>query len=209
MANVLPEHLMHPVDAQRGVLVLVVGPSGSGKDTLISWLRERLSLDRRVMFVRRTVTRPADANSEEHVSLDEAAFLDTCARGGFAVTWSAHGHQYGLPVSALHHVRNGGLAIANGARRALDDIEAVFGNVVIVRLGVEEGVLRERLRSRGREGGRDIEQRLKAAAMPLDTHLPIIEIDNSGPIDEAGYRFLRELDRLLKYTAQKSSAMKS
>ena len=41
-----------------GSLVLVVGPSGVGKDTLIGGAKQALENDRRFTFVRRVVTRP-------------------------------------------------------------------------------------------------------------------------------------------------------
>ena len=49
-----------------GRLVLVVGPSGAGKDTLIAAVRQRLAGDEGFLFPRRIVTRPASA-AEDNV----------------------------------------------------------------------------------------------------------------------------------------------
>ncbi|WP_208978408.1 hypothetical protein [Pseudovibrio denitrificans] len=49
-----------------GALVMVVGPSGAGKDTLIYGYKDRCEGDANIMFARRLITRPADAGSEPH-----------------------------------------------------------------------------------------------------------------------------------------------
>ena len=59
---------------QTGVLVLVVGPSGAGKDTLMDAARAGLAADPRYRFARRLITRPAMAGAEDHDSCDEAGF---------------------------------------------------------------------------------------------------------------------------------------
>ena len=169
-----------------GLLVLIVGPSGSGKDTLISWLQKRLGSRPEVLFVKRTVTRKADAASEDHDTLSTQEFAEAEASGAFSVTWSAHGLDYGLPSASLWHVSAGGVAIANGSRRALDQIAAVYPNVLVVKLTVEPNVLRQRLLARGRETPERIEQRLRDVSLPLTTSLPVLELDNSGKIETAG-----------------------
>ena len=55
-----------------GLLVLVVGPSGSGKDTLMAGAAQALAGDARFRFVRRVVTRPA--TEEDHEVIDAEGF---------------------------------------------------------------------------------------------------------------------------------------
>ncbi|MAS07574.1 MAG: phosphonate metabolism protein/1,5-bisphosphokinase (PRPP-forming) PhnN [Ahrensia sp.] len=174
----------------RGCFIAIVGPSGAGKDTLISWLKTRLDAIDDILFVRRAVTRDADAGSEDHASLDREAFAAEEEAGRFAVCWEAHGLRYGIPTAALHHVETGGIAIANGSRRALGEIERVFGNLLVVNLTVDRHVLAERLAKRGRETADEIEKRLARSTETLPDCGRIVEIDNSGPVEQAGLAFL-------------------
>ena len=59
---------------RNGVFIAVVGPSGAGKDTIIDYAREKLRDEGGVEFVRRVITRPSDAASEDHDTLADAAF---------------------------------------------------------------------------------------------------------------------------------------
>jgi phosphonate metabolism protein PhnN/1,5-bisphosphokinase (PRPP-forming) len=174
----------------QGCFVAVVGPSGAGKDTLLNWLRSKLEGEDRVMFVRRAVTRDADGSTEDHESLDRETFATEEEAGRYAVCWEAHGLRYGIPAAALHHVEKGGIAIANGSRRALGEIERVFGNLIVVSLAVDREVLAKRLADRGRETADEIAKRLERSDEALPVKCRTVEIDNSGPVERAGEAFL-------------------
>ena len=74
-----------------GLFVLVVGPSGAGKDTLLDGARAHAACAQRFHFARRVITRPAGAPGEDHDSQSEADFAQREAQGGFLITWRAHG----------------------------------------------------------------------------------------------------------------------
>ncbi len=188
----------------RGCFVAIVGPSGAGKDTLITWLKPRLDAIDDILFVRRAVTRDADAGSEDHASLDREAFASDEEAGRFAVCWEAHGLRYGIPTAALHHVEKGGIAIANGSRRALGEIERVFGDLLVVSLTVDRHVLADRLSRRGRESADEIEKRLARSTEKLPDICRLVEIDNSGPVEQAGLAFIDLLRDEFRLKAPKS-----
>src|SRR5258708_19895881 len=99
----------------RGRLMLVVGPSGAGKDTLISLARAACADDGTIVFARRVVTREATASEDnEQVSLE--AFQQSCADSAFAMHWEAHGHSYGLPRAIVDDIRAGRTVVANVSR---------------------------------------------------------------------------------------------
>ncbi len=171
---------------EEGRLVVIVGPSGSGKDTLIDWLRRNIAPDHEALFVQRVITRAAGAGGEDHHAVTVSEFAAMRARSAFAVTWEAHGLSYGIPRSVADHVRTGGLAIVNGSRQALPLIHAVFANTQVVLLTVEPGELARRLGERGRETIDEIRCRLERAKMDIARTGELVEIDNTGPVDVAG-----------------------
>lgn len=191
MGYVLCESMQNSRDSgkHRGRLLLIVGPSGSGKDTLIDWLKSRYEQDERILFVQRVITRKPDATGENHIGLSPHSFEVMKKQGRFAVSWAAHDLQYALPIEALHHVENGGIAIANGSRRALADITRIFSTVQILHLLVERKALEARLVARGRESPDQVRQRLDSAVThAIPKGLDCVEVDNSRPVEVAGSR---------------------
>ena len=120
-----------------GALVLVVGPSGAGKDTLISYARARLAGRDDVCFARRIVTRAADATLEDHDTLSPEAFAERAARGDFALHWRAHGLCYALPACVDEALAAGRTVVANVSRGAVEArlsraVEAPLDDVVVI-----------------------------------------------------------------------------
>jgi ribose 1,5-bisphosphokinase len=146
---------------RAGCLVLVVGPSGAGKDTLMSIAAARLSALPRIVFGRRIVTRAADG-SEDHDSLTLEAFEAAQARGEFALAWRAHGLGYGVPNTALRRLESGDTLVFNVSRAVVGAARAQFPRVQVVHVTAPAGVLESRLKARGRDG--DIAGRLARSA---------------------------------------------
>lgn len=177
-----------PVSGSRGSpgrLIIVVGPSGSGKDSVLGYARERLTERSDILFVRRIVTRPATADAEDHDSLNETDFAEAARAGRFAVSWQANGLSYALPRTVLDHVERGGTAVANGSRGALDDIRAAFANVIVAGLTARPEIIAARLASRGRETAEDIQRRVERG-LKLGAYGQDITIDNSAELQTAG-----------------------
>jgi ribose 1,5-bisphosphokinase len=179
----------------RGTLLVVVGPSGAGKDSLINRARQVYSGDPSVLFVRRVITRSAASSTEDHDCLSPSEFAAARASGKFAVHWDAHGLSYGIPTTVHTHLERGGVAVVNGSRVALPDIHAAFGSVIIVHVTARPEILADRLADRGRESVADISRRLQRATVELPSCGDWIEIDNSGALEAAAAIFLETLRR--------------
>lgn len=182
--------------ADSGRLIVVVGPSGAGKDTLIDHARLALGDDPRVMFVRRVVTRRADESSEDHDTMSDADFATAEKAGAFAYTWRAHGLCYGLPAALSSHLADGGVAVANGSRAALPGLKKRFPELVTVLLTVRPDILAHRLAARGRESAVEIEARLRRAKDHAIDDADCIAIANDGAVEEAGGRLVELIRRL-------------
>ncbi len=172
-----------PEHPGRGLLVAIVGPSGAGKDTLIRLAMERLRGEPGFVLARRVVTRPPDESSEDHDSLDEAAFERAEAAGAFCLTWRAHGLAYGLPREVAEAVAGGEVVLANLSRRSLAEAGQRFARLAIVEITAPRAVLVSRIAARGRETPAEIEARL---ARQVELEMPagalgLLRIDNRGP----------------------------
>lgn len=168
-----------------GTLLLVVGPSGAGKDTLIDIARARFAGDPRVLFARRLVTRPS-GTGEAHGTLSDAEFEALLAEGRFPLSWRAHGLSYALGPEVAEVIAQGGVVVANGSRATLPEARRRFARVRVVHVTAPVPVRAARLAMRGRESADDIAERL-ARAPELDV-APDITIDNVGTPAEGGAR---------------------
>jgi phosphonate metabolism protein PhnN/1,5-bisphosphokinase (PRPP-forming) len=175
-----------------GLLVLVVGPSGSGKDTLMAGAAEALARDTRFRFVRRVVTRPA--SEEDHDVADPAGFSALRDAGGFALHWEAHGLQYGIPADIAADLSAGRIVVANVSRGVLVAAAARFPAAVI-EVTAPEAIRLRRLRTRGREAPADIDARVRRA-VERPEGLPVFTIVNDGTVAEGIAAFADFLLRL-------------
>ena len=181
-----------------GVFVAVVGASGVGKDSLISFARDHLA--DQVAVVRRVVTRAADDGSEDHDSMTPEAFAAAEQRGEFALSWGAHGLHYGLPIKLDDDLTSGRVVIANLSRAALPRVLARYPSALVVEVTAAPDIIARRLAGRGREDSEEIRRRMERGAgfrLPPST----VQIDNSGVLDEAGGRFVALLRDLLRQPA--------
>ncbi|MBZ9676708.1 phosphonate metabolism protein/1,5-bisphosphokinase (PRPP-forming) PhnN [Mesorhizobium sp. ES1-1] len=183
-----------------GVFVAVVGPSGAGKDTVIAYARSRFGGEARLDFVRRIITRPSDAASEDHDTLADAAFVEAEAGGAFAISWEAHGLRYGIPADVDRSVSSGRVAIANVSRAIIPVLRDRYANLAIVEITASPEVLAERLAMRGRESRGEVLARLARGANVTLSGPGVTSIDNSGPREVAGERFAQILRKAMAFS---------
>ena len=144
-------------------LIYVVGASGSGKDSLMRYARNRLAHESQVVFAHRYITRAADAGGENHVALTQEEFESRRRAGLMAMHWESHGHAYGLGIEVNQWLAKGITVVVNGSREYLETAAQRYPELVPVWIEVSPEVLRARLQARGREGAEEIEKRLARA----------------------------------------------
>ncbi|MBB4506475.1 phosphonate metabolism protein/1,5-bisphosphokinase (PRPP-forming) PhnN [Rhizobium leguminosarum] len=186
--------------AERGTMVVVVGPSGAGKDTLMNLAARRFKGREDVHFVRRVITRHRDAGGEDHLSVSLEGFAAMEQSGSFAVWWEAHGLKYGIPAEISVALSRGHIVVANGSRSALHRFQAAFPRLKVVNVTTRPEVLAGRLEARGRETHEDIMARLARGPLTVRGEYDVVELDNSGSLEEAEQKMIEILNGLLTKT---------
>ena len=181
---------LQPLSVAAGTMVVVVGPSGAGKDSVMSYAARHFADEARVRFVRRVITRPADAGGEAHEAIDTDGFRDREAAGRFAVSWDAHGLCYGIPRETLDDLADGVTLVANGSRSALPAFASAYPRLKVVLVTARPDILAARLAARGRESAAAISSRLGRAVPEIVVAADTVVIDNSGVLEEAGEAFV-------------------
>jgi len=175
---------------RRGRLVLVVGPSGVGKDSLLDAARAALRTDPMVVFPRRVVTRPPGLPGEDYIAMTEADFAAAKADGAFALDWPAHNLHYGIPNSIEADLAAGREVVINVSRGVLDEARRRYPGLLVLLINASPAILRQRLQQRGRESPAEIEERLQRAAAFTLTGPDVVRLDNDGPLAETAARFV-------------------
>ncbi len=165
---------------RAGILVLVVGPSGAGKDTLLAGARQALAGDARFIFARREVTRAADPGGEDHIPLTHEQFA--ASRATYALAWETHGLGYGIAGSIAADLAAGRVVVASVSRTVVAEAAARFA-VLVLEITASPEVLAARLAARGREGAADQASRL-ARRVALPPGITSVRIVNDATVGE-------------------------
>lgn len=179
----------------KGRLVLVVGPSGVGKDSILDGARKALADNGKILFPRREITREPGLGGEDYIAVTPQDFRQRQSSGAYFLSWHAHGLDYGIPQEIKERVEAGFTVVVNVSRSAIGEARKLLpGMVTVAFIKASPEALRQRLLARGRETPEEIEERLSRAAAyaPPQTreNMPVVVINNNGPLEEAVRQFV-------------------
>jgi ribose 1,5-bisphosphokinase len=172
-----------------GALVMVVGPSGAGKDALIGGARAAFEGDDHFIFVDRHVSRPAHP-SEAHISVSAAALADATAGWQYALTWTAHGINYAIPATINDHIRSGRTVVFNASRAIVAEAGRRYARPRVMLIDCPAEIRAARMVLRGREAPLELRQRLARTVEGFDEAWVNIRVDNSCPLPIGIDRFI-------------------
>ena len=170
-----------------GRIVLVVGPSGAGKDAILREVQSRLAGSPSFVFPRRLVTRAS--NADEHNKTVSAEEFETLVRqGALALHWSAHGLRYGLPATLADAIGRGCSVVVNASRQV---VAAARGRYpcALVYIDAPLWLRAQRLAARNRERAKDVAARLERVVEGFDASQADLLIHNNGSLPEASQCF--------------------
>jgi phosphonate metabolism protein PhnN/1,5-bisphosphokinase (PRPP-forming) len=136
-----------PIVGGRRLLV-VVGPSGAGKDSVLRAWRASLGADAPA-FAQRVITRAPEA-SEAHEAATPEGFAGLRKGGLLATWWRAHGLDYGVRRRELAPLAAGRWVVLNGSRAHLPALRAQAPGLRVLEIRAPAPVLAQRLAARGR-----------------------------------------------------------
>jgi guanylate kinase len=170
-----------------GLLFVVSGPSGAGKDTVVDILRTRLP---RLRYSVSATTRPprdGEREGEAYFFLTRDQFEQKSAEGGFLETNSYNGNLYGTPRSFIESMLSEGYDVimkpeVHGALA----IKAAFPMAVLIFLLPDKfSNLRLRLAARRSESSSEMAARLAIAHEELQQirRFDYVIINEQAPLD--------------------------
>ena len=154
---------------RRGILLVISGPSGVGKSSVVHALTERVRFHFSVSWTTRE-RRPGELDGVDYVFVDRPRFMQNIASGGF-LEWAEYsGHMYGTPRDAvLAHLEAGHHVLLDIENDGAGQVKQSYPESLLVFIlppSLEE--LERRLRDRGDTSEADIQKRLSVAAEQMD-----------------------------------------
>jgi ribose 1,5-bisphosphokinase len=184
--------------------VLVVGPSGAGKDTVMRAAQARLAEAKEFVFVRRVISRSPDEH-EDHEPVSVAEFQAREQRGEFALSWRAHDTYYGVPIGIEADMAAGATVICNASRTIIAAARQRYPSVQVIEITAPPDVLAERLARRGREPQAGQDARLTREVEGASAGAGDVRIENKGTIETGVALFLVALGRSVDWRASNAT----
>jgi guanylate kinase len=184
-----------PDSAAPGRLIVVSGPSGVGKSTIVNALAKRHPFYFSVSATTRKA-RPGETNGIEYYFVEEDEFVGM-RDGGELLEWAEYsGNLYGTPRSqVLERIATGGDVLLDIEVMGAVQVKASFPDALMLFLMPPTvDALEKRLRSRGDTSEEDIARRLAIARWQLEVaeeRFDHIVVNDS--VEDAVERILRIL----------------
>lgn len=177
-------------------LIIIVGASGAGKDSLLKAAKDHFRDHPNIHFVRRYITRKP-GEFEDNFYVDDVAFEILKDHGFFFSYWYAHELKYGVPKQAVESLKEDETMIVSISRTKIRDFEERFsGHVTTVNVTADEAIIKQRLERRKREDSMQIHTRLQRMSIPV-TAKTLINFENNAELEVSSVPFISLLERII------------
>ena len=181
-----------------GILVLVVGNSGSGKDSIISGVVKRFPPDfKSIHLTQRYITRPA-SETEDNIAITPEIFKEMSRQKKFALEWHIYDLDYGIPIDIDEWLKIGHPVIVNVSRTIVQKARRIYRNLLVVFIKVPFEITLQRVKERARESGKLLQERIQRAKDNQTFSDADFIVDNSGDLEIAIDQFLSYLIRVVE-----------
>ncbi|MHA1669375.1 MAG: phosphonate metabolism protein/1,5-bisphosphokinase (PRPP-forming) PhnN [Promethearchaeota archaeon] len=181
-----------------GWLILVVGNSGSGKDSIMKGVKEKFLPELKSLFLaQRFITRPS-SETENNIAVSPEEFKKMSSQGKFALKWHIYELDYGIPIEIDEWMKKGHTVLVNVSRSIVKKARDIYQNIKVVFVEVPFEITLKRLKERARESGKRLEERIQRAKENQTYPNADFVVDNSGELEIAIDQFLSYLIRVAK-----------
>ena len=191
----------------KGSLIVISGPAGSGKGTVVRLLLQDESYKVSVSTTSRQ-PRADDIPGVTYNFVTREEFIDMIANGELAEFAEYVGNFYGTPIKSINELmKSGKNVILEIETQGALQIKAKFPEALLIWLSPPDyQTLDTRLRGRGTNTDDDINQRLTAAKRELQflNYYDFIVINEKGKADEAAEN-IRDIVRVDKMSTKHRS----
>ncbi len=181
-----------------GTLFLVVGNSGSGKDSIIYGLLNKYPSNMKPLkLVKRYITRhPSETELNNPITVEEFKNLENQEK--FALKWHIYGLDYGVPIEIDNWLKEGHPVIVNVSRTIVKKANEKYGNIKTIFVDVPFEITLQRVQERGRESENLLDERIERARKSQKFPKADFIIDNSGKLEDAINQLLNYVIKVIK-----------
>ena len=146
----------------QGMLILISGPSGSGKGTVCSLLMEQYPEMRLSISATTRPPRPGEVHGRNYYFMTREEFERLAGEGGFLEWAPIYGNLYGTPAGPVRDMLDRGedVILEIDVQGGLQVKERFPGAILIFVTAPSRSVLESRLTGRGTDNPEEIKKRL-------------------------------------------------
>ncbi|MBQ7580161.1 MAG: guanylate kinase [Clostridia bacterium] len=190
---------------EKGVLIVLSGPSGSGKDTVLDEIAKIIPIQRSISMTTRE-KRVNEANNIDYIFVDRDHF-EKCIRDEDVLEYVEYsGNYYGTPKGPIDKwLEEGKTVVLKIEVRGAENIKKIYPNAVTVFIVPPSfETLENRLRRRNSEKEEDISKRLETARYEISCAHDFDYVIINDELDDA----ISDLNTIIKAERLKNNKMK-
>lgn len=182
----------------KGPLFLVIGNSGSGKDSIMMGAIEKYPNDmKECIMAKRYITRPP-SEFEDNYTITSEKFKEMEKQGKFALRWHIYHLDYGVPIQIDEWLEQGHPVFVNVSRTIIKEARELYENLKVIFIEVPYEITLKRVKNRGREKGELLDERIQRAKTHQTFEDADFIVDNSGDLDDAIEKYLNYVLKIVK-----------